>query len=103
MNAQLFAIQAATGIGGLAAFTLALFAISRGIRADTARRMDRFTLRLEKRIRTLERRLDRAERRRYQLEAILRAAGIELPPWPLDHDPDPDQDDIELLPSRRLM
>jgi len=62
---------------GVAAFVLALFAVARQLRNDarTDRRLDR-----------CERRIQRYQQRVYQLEAILRAHGVEVPVWTLTPD-----------------
>lgn len=93
------ATSALVGVGGLGAFTLALLYIGRVIRADAAKRLDAYTSRLEGRVALLERKLARGERRRYQLEAILRSAGLPIPPWP---DPDDDAEPgAVLIPTQR--
>jgi hypothetical protein len=77
-------------VGGFAALSVALFGIARALRADNAKRFDTYTARLESRVTALENKLNLSERRRYQLEAILRAAGLPIPPWP-----DPEFDTVD--------
>lgn len=67
---------------GLTAFVIALYGIGRAMRADNAKRFDKYTNKLETRVKALEDKLNLSERRRYQLEEILRAAGLPIPPWP---------------------
>jgi len=74
-------IDTYVGYGGLAGLILGLFAVYRGLRADSNRRFDRYTDTLEQRFAKVERRLARYQQRVYQLEAILRANGIQVPPW----------------------
>lgn len=85
---------------GIAGFVVALFLIFLALRSDNAKRFDRYTRRLEERVSALETKLNLSERRRYQLEAILRAAGLSIPPWP-----DPENDNPEhggvLIPNPR--
>jgi hypothetical protein len=66
------------------AFILALFGIYRALRRDHLldRRVDAFTGRVD----LVERRLSRYQQRVYQLEAILRERGIDVPPWTLNPD-----------------
>jgi hypothetical protein len=71
-------------IGTCGALVLALFGIFTALRKDNTRRFDRYTDRLEHRISSLESRLDIEQHRRYLLEAILRASGIDVPPWAED-------------------
>lgn len=75
---------------GLLAFVIALYGIGRAMRTDNARRFDQYTNKLEHRVSALEDKLNLSERRRYQLEAILRAAGLPIPTWP-----DPEFDTAE--------
>jgi hypothetical protein len=77
-------------LGGFTAFVVALFGIGRAMRADNAKRFDAYTLGLEARVTALENKLNLSERRRYQLEAILRSAGLPIPPWP-----DPEFDTVD--------
>jgi hypothetical protein len=67
---------------GLTAFVIALYGVGRAMRTDNARRFEQYTNKLEKRVSALEDKLNLSERRRYQLEAILRAAGLPITPWP---------------------
>jgi hypothetical protein len=76
--------------GGFAAFVVALFGIGRAMRADNAKRFDTYTRGLEVRVTALEKKLSLSEWRRYQLEAILRTAGLPIPPWP-----DPEFDNFD--------
>lgn len=92
--------QLVNDAGGLAALALALFFVARSIRADARfdRRLAQHSDRLEERIKVLEAKQVREERRRYQLEAILRAAGIPIPPWP---DDDTTDGGVVLIPRQR--
>ena len=94
-------MEAVFGAGGAAAFILALLAIYRALRADSNRRFDAYTDGLEKQLQERDNRLDKVERRLtryqhrvYQLEALLVAAGIQVPPWTAT------PDDIDELGSR---
>ena len=64
-----------------AALVLALFGVYKALSRDNAKRFDAYTERLEERLGSVERRLNRYQHRVYQLEAILRAHGIPVPPW----------------------
>lgn len=76
--------------GGFVAFSVALFGVARAMRSDNAKRFDTYTRGLESRVTALENKLNLSERRRFQLEAILRAAGLAIPPWP-----DPEFDTVD--------
>lgn len=70
---------------GLVTVALALFWLGRALRSDT-----RLSRRLEDRITKLETGQERDGRRIAQLENVLRAHGIPVPPWPItDDDPYP--------------
>ena len=71
-------------IGTVGALCLALFGVFSAMRRDNAKRFDRYTDRLEKRVTSLENRLELEQHRRYLLEAILRTAGVDIPPWSED-------------------
>jgi lipoate-protein ligase A len=71
-------------IGTVGAMALALFAVYSALRKDNAKRFDRYTDRLEKRVSSLEERLTVEQHRRFLLEALLRANGLEIPPWAED-------------------
>lgn len=78
-------------LGGGAALILALFAVARSMLVDTrlSRRIERYAGQLEDRIRKLERTQARQRSRIFQLEALLRLAGIPIPPWPASEDDEP--------------
>ena len=86
-------------IGGGAALALALLAMYRALRADTNQRLDAYMDSLENRLGKVERRLTRYQHRVYQLEALLVAAGIKVPPWTVTPE---DIDELGAMPPEAM-
>lgn len=80
------------GLSGFGSFSLALFAMYRTLRRDQQ---------LDSRVDKIERRVTRYQHRVYQLEAILRAHGIAVPPWTINPDDIDELGDQITAPHRR--
>ncbi|MDO8107152.1 hypothetical protein Q6348_08075 [Isoptericola sp. b441] len=80
-------LPVSSDVAGVALVVLLLWSVFLALRSDT-----RLSKRFESRIGALERSNRRAYKRIHQLEDVLRAEGVTVPPWP---DPEPDEDDDE--------